>query len=142
MDPTNSGADRAHILKSISRSARVLEVPVYFHRSVDELLPQCGPSVVVALRSNHSANVVGLLDNCNFEKPLTVGRHPVQQFVVTIAATLYPTALSMIEVEPGPPRRPGTRRPSKTKTRPPPKNHQHGHTERVEESLEWQGFLG
>ena len=58
--------------------------------------PRCSPSVEVALGSNYSANVLGVLDNFHFAKLLTVCRY---QLIATIAAMMYPTAPPMIEVE-------------------------------------------
>ena len=75
-----------------------------FPNTMKELLPQCCPSVKVALGSYHSANVLGILDNFHFPKNSS-------QFVDTqsnsswadIATILYPTALPMVEVEPSNP---------------------------------------
>ena len=43
---------------------------IEFPSSLDEFLPRCGPSVEVALGSNHSANVLGVLDNFHFAELL------------------------------------------------------------------------
>ena len=80
MDPKQSTVQiEAHALKSISRSTKALAGSVDFPSSfLDELLPRYRPSVEVALGSNHSANVLGVLDHFDFEKLLTVCRDPVQ----------------------------------------------------------------
>ena len=74
-----------------------------FLSSLDELFPRCSPSVEVALRSDHSANIFGVLDYFHFSKLLTGCRHPVQQLMKTFVAILYPTELPMIETEPSHP---------------------------------------
>ena len=100
MDPKYPSTDKAKNLKSISRSTRLVEVPIDFPSSLDELFPQCSTSVEVALGSNHCANVFGVLDNFHFAKLLTVCRHPVQQLMTTVPSILHATALPMIEIEP------------------------------------------
>ena len=77
---------------------------IYFPGSLNELLPQSHPSVEKALRSNHSSDVLSVLDNFHFAKFLTVCRQPIQLLLVaTVAAILYPTTLPMTEVEPSQP---------------------------------------
>ena len=97
-------------------------------------------------RPDHGADILGVLDHFHFAKFFTICRNPIQQFTATFAATLYPTAFPMIEVEPShtilQPQRPETGRSSIIgRTKQPPQNRQHRHTDRVEESLEQHGFL-
>ena len=54
----------------------------------------------VVLRSDHSANILGTLDDLHFAKLLTVCRHPTQQVTAIFTAILYPTTFPMIQVEP------------------------------------------
>ena len=48
----------------------------------------------VAFRSDHGADILGVPD-------LTVCRQPVQQLMAAVVPILHPTALPMVEVEPG-----------------------------------------
>ena len=62
--------------------------------------PRCRPTMDVALRSDHGANMSGILDDLHFSKLLTVCRHPTQQFMAIFTAILHPTTFLMIQVEP------------------------------------------
>ena len=86
------------ILKSTSLSTRLLVDPFIF-LALWIFFQRCCPTMEVTLRSNHGAYMFGILDFFHFAKFITICRNPIQQFIATFAAILYPTAFRMIDVE-------------------------------------------
>ena len=86
MDPST---DKAYILKFNKAFGGLVDFLGSFNG-----FPRCRPSLEVALKSNHSAYIFGVLDYFHFAKLLTVCRHPLQQLMTDVIAILYPTALA------------------------------------------------
>ena len=73
---------------------------VNFSGSLDEFLTRCCPTMEETLRSDHGADILGVLHYLHVATFLTICRHPIRQFNAAFTVILYPTAFPMIEVEP------------------------------------------
>ena len=72
MDRIYPSTDKANILKPVSRTTRLLEVPLTLRVLWMNFLRGGNPSVEVAFGSNHSANVFCVLDNFHFAELIIV----------------------------------------------------------------------
>ena len=102
MDPVYPSTDKVYILKSLSRSARLL-VHSFLSLALWIVFPRCRPTMDVALRSDHGAKIFGIRDDFHFAIFFTVCRHPMQQFMAMFTAVLRPTTFPMVPVEPSNP---------------------------------------
>ena len=140
MDPTYPSTDKAYILKSQSRSTR-LSVDKFIFLALWMIFSRYCPTVNMALRTDHGVNILGVFDESvisrNSSQLVDTQPNKSWQFSVPYCTQEhYP----MIQVEPSHlvhhHKKPETGQSSKTRmTRLPPQNHQHRHSERVEESL-------